>query len=44
MFHTNRAYTPEFKQYVLETKWLNKLSLTQTATRFQIPNFDIIWQ
>lgn len=44
VFHTNRAYTPEFKQQVLETKWQNGLSLTQTATRFQIPNKGIIWQ
>lgn len=44
VFHTNRAYTPEFKQYVLETKWQNRLSLTQTATQFQIPNSGIIWQ
>ena len=44
VLHTNRAYTPEFKQYVLETKWQNGLSLTQTATRFQIPAGGIIWQ
>lgn len=42
LFHTNRAYTPEFKRQVLETKWRYRLSLSQTATRFHIPSDGLI--
>lgn len=44
VLHTNRAYTPEFKRQVLETKWRDRLSLRQTAAQFQIPNSSTIAQ
>jgi transposase len=44
VFHVNRRYSPEFKRKVVETRWQDGLSLTQTATRFRIPNSGIICQ
>ena len=43
LLRKNRSYTPDFKQKVLEYRWLHGLSLKETAAIFAIPNPSVIY-
>lgn len=43
LLRKNRSYTPDFKQKVLEHRWLHGLSLKETAAIFAIPNPSVIY-
>ncbi len=42
LLRKNRSYTLDFKQKVLEHRWLYGLSLKETAAFFAIPNPSVI--
>lgn len=44
LLHKNKAYSPQFKQNVIEYRQRYSLSLKETAAHFAIPNHSIICQ